>query len=104
MFGEYDIPVNIEQKDLSISVQKEDECLIYRRICLEEKVEKNLLSNNGKIILNPVEPLNKPKSLATYLLINLQKTLVLDPRSTKKVFLKFPIEIGVYLVSDRKPI
>ena len=101
MFGEYDIPVNIEQKDLSISVQKEDECLIYRRTCLEEKVEKNLLIKNGKIILNPVEPLNKPKSLTTYLLIKLGKTLILEPKSTKEVFIKFPIEIGVYL-SDGK--
>lgn len=97
MFGEYDIPVNIEQNNLSISVQKEDERIIYRRTCLEEKTEKNLLINNGKIILNPVEPLNKPKSLTTYLLIKLEKALVLEPKSSKKFFIKFPIEIGVYL-------
>lgn len=101
MFGEYDIPVNIKQDNLSISVQKEDECLIYRRICLEEKAEKNLLINKGKIILNPVEPLNNPKPLTTYLLIKLEKTLVLEPKSTKKVYLKFPIEIGAYLSNSQ---
>ena len=101
MFGEYDIPVNIQQDNLSISVQKEDNLLIYRRTCLEEKTEKNLLINNGKIILNPVEPLNIPKSLTTYLLIKLEKTLVLEPKSTKKVFLKFPLEIGVYLSNSQ---
>ena len=101
MFGEYDIPVNIQKDNLTISVQQEDEGFIYRRICLEEKAEKNLLINKGKIILNPVEPLNKPKSLTTYLLIKLDKTLVLEPKSTKKVFLKFPIEIGVYLSNSQ---
>ena len=101
MFGEYDIPVNIEQDNLSISVQKEDGHFIYRRSCPEDKAEKNLLINNGKIILNPVEPLNTPKSLTTYLLIKLEKALVLEPKSTKKIFLKFPIEIGAYLSNSQ---
>lgn len=101
MFGEYDIPVNIQQENLSLSVQKEDNLLIYSRTCLEEKAEKNLLINNGKIILNPVEPLNIPKPLTTYLLIKLDKALVLEPKSTKKVFLKFPVEIGVYLSNSQ---
>lgn len=101
MFGEYDIPVNIMQENLSISIQKEDGCLIYKRIWLEEEIEKSLLINKGKIIINPVEPLNKPKTLTPYLLINLEKALILEPKSTNKVFIKFPIEIGVYLSDSR---
>ena len=101
MFGEYPIPLNIEQENISISAQREDERLIYRRTCLEERAEKTLLIKKGKIILNPVEPVNKPKSLTTYLLIKLDKTLILEPKSTREVFIKFPVEIGVYL-SDGK--
>ena len=102
MFGDYHLPFNIEQENISVSAQKEDERFIYRRTCLEEKAEKNLLIKKGKVTLNPVEPLNKPKSLTSCLLIKLDKTLILEPKSTREVFIKFPIEIGVYLSDGRE--
>jgi hypothetical protein len=100
MFGEYDIPLKIDQENLSISVQKEDGRFLYRRNCLEERMEINFMVDHGKINFTPVEPVNKPKSLTTYLFIKLEKSIIIEPKSTVKVFLKFPIEIGVYLSNN----
>lgn len=97
MFGTYDIPLTIEQEGISISVEKVGESFLYKRDCLGEKTEKTLLSKNGRIMLSPVEPLNKPKMFTTYLLVNFAKSLMVGPKATEKVFLKFPIEIGVYI-------
>lgn len=100
MFGSYDIPFKIEQAGISLSVEKEGEHLVYRRECLDEKVEKILLISSAKFLLNPVEPLNKPKELTQYLFIELEKVLVVGPQITKMIFLRFPIEIGVYVRFD----
>jgi len=101
MFGDYDFPAHIEQEGLSISVQKREAHLVYTRVCLGEKVEKTLLVNDGKVLLNPVEPVNRPKPLTTYLLLSLEKVLVLAPKTARKIFLKFPVEIGVFLSNNR---
>ena len=97
MFGRYDIPFKIVHDEISLSVDKEGENLLYRRESGGEKVEKILLGSKGKILLNPVEPVNKPKELTPYLLIELERTLAIEPGTTKRVFLKFPIEMGVFI-------
>jgi hypothetical protein len=102
MFGVYNIPLSIEQDGISVSVEKVGESFLYKRDCLGEKTEKTLLSKKGEIIISPVEPLNKPKTLTTYLLINFEKSLMIGPKATEKVFLKFPIEIGVYISENEE--
>jgi len=66
MYGYYNIPLRIEKEGISLSVEKEGEILVYRRECLDEKVEKVLLASNSKILLSPVEPLSKPKEITPY--------------------------------------
>jgi len=51
--------------------------------------------------LNPVEPLSKPKEITPYLLIEFGRNLVVEPRATRKIFIKFPIEIGVFISSSK---
>jgi len=34
MFGQYDIPIRIEQEGITVSVQKEGENILYMRECL----------------------------------------------------------------------
>jgi len=99
MFGNYNIPLNIEQGDISLSVEKEGEGFLYKRECLGKKTKKALLTSNGEILLNPVEPLNVPKALTAYLLIAFEKALLIEPKATKKIFITFPVEIGVYINS-----
>lgn len=97
MFGAYDIPLKIEQEGISLSVEKDGETLVYRRECADEKVEKTLLAGKGKLLIHPVEPLNKPKALTSNLLIEFDKTLMAAPKETSKIFLTFPVEIGVFI-------
>lgn len=101
MFGYHDIPLKIVQEGISLSVQKDRGGLVYKRDCLDEHVEKRLLATNGRILVNPVEPLNKPKALTQYLLVEFEKTLAIEPEGTEKIFLTFPIEIAVYISRDK---
>ena len=97
MFGYYDIPFSIEQEGITLSVQKEGENILYMRECLGESVEKILLAGPTKALLNPVEPVNRPKAITSYLLIEFEKTLLCEPKKTRTIFLTFPLEIGVYI-------
>ena len=58
--------------------------------------------DKGELIVNPIEPLTKPKELTPYLLIKLDRNLMVEPRATKIVFLTFPIEVGVYIFSKEE--
>lgn len=101
MFGYYDVPLGIVKEGITLSVEREGEVLLYRRKSVDENVEKILLTRNGKILINPVEPLNKPKELTSYLLIEFERTLVVEPRATRKIYVKFPVEIGVFISGNK---
>jgi len=58
--------------------------------------------DKGELIVNPIEPLTKPKELTPYLLIKLDRNLMVEPRATKIVFLTFTIEVGVYIFSEEE--
>lgn len=97
MYGYHDIPLKIDDKGISISVDKDGEGMLYSRRCCEQEMEKVLLVDEGQILINPVEPQQKPKTLTPYLLIEFEKPVVIEPREKKRVYLKFPIEIGVFI-------
>lgn len=101
MYGEYNFPVNIEREGLHVTIERDGNSLVYRRDCLDEKVEKRLLAGGGKVLLNPVEPLNRPKVLTPHLLVAFEKILVVEPRISEKIFVTFPIEIGVYISTNK---
>lgn len=103
MYGQYDVPMRIEEDEISISVDLDKDNLIYNRSCADEGVEKIiLLADNGILFINPIEPLNKPKELTPYLLIEFEKDVLIGPWARRKIYLKFPIEIGVFLSSNKK--
>ena len=103
MYQRYQIPFKYDKhKDLTFSVEKEGEQFIYRRQCRDEEIEKILAMDQGEIIVNPIEPLTKPKELTPYFLIKLDRNLMIEPRATKTIFLTFPIEIGVYIFSKEE--
>ncbi|UCF07706.1 MAG: DUF432 domain-containing protein [Thermoplasmata archaeon] len=97
MYGSHDVPLTIEEDGVSISVSKEGKGLLYRRKCCDEEMDKVLLTEQGKILVNPVEPQQKPKTLTPYFLIEFEKPVIVDPRQRKRIYLKFPIEIGVFI-------
>jgi len=102
MYGQYDLPLKVEKEDFSLSLEKENGSILYRRECLGEAVTKTIFAKKGKVLLNPVEPTNKPKSITPNLLIEFESPLTIEPQANTTVFLTFPIEIGVYIVLDKK--
>lgn len=101
MFGSYEIPVSIQKEELSLMLEKGDGILNYRREFGDERVDKLILAEKGELIINPVEPLNKPKKITPYLLVEFDKSLVVEPKTSKNIFLTFPIEVGVFINGGR---
>ncbi|MFH1539229.1 MAG: DUF432 domain-containing protein [bacterium] len=103
MFGTHDIPVKLEIDILRISVEEEGKFFSYRRESLDEKAEKVLLAKAEKLILHPVEPVNKPKAITEFLMIEFGREVVIEPKARMTVFVTFPVEIGVFVSDGRKP-
>jgi hypothetical protein len=101
MFGSYDIPFKIEHDGISLSVEEEGNLYTYKRDAFYGTEEKVLLLETGKVLLNPIEPLNRPKEITSFLLIEFEKSIVIGPGTSKIIYIKFPIEIGVF-ISNKK--
>ncbi len=97
MYGYHTIPFTLEQEEVSISVAREGGTLRYLRSCGDEKVERILLAEEARLLLCPVEPLNKPQALSSHLLVKFDSTLMAPPKASHTVFLSFPVEIAVHV-------
>lgn len=97
MYGYYDPPFSVEQEGISISVERTGDRWTYRRTSGKDEVERLILGDRKRIIINPVEPLNTPKEITPNLLIEFEKTLLLASGEKKQIFLTFPVEIGVFI-------
>jgi hypothetical protein len=102
MYRYYDAPFKIVKEGITLTLEQEGERLLYRSVCADKEVEKILLASTGKVLINPVEPLNKPKELTSYLLIEFDRTLVVAPGLTKRIFVTYPIEIGVFIAGGNQ--
>jgi hypothetical protein len=106
MFGRHDYSFQYSSEDISLGFQPDGEFYRYfREIKGEEKVEKIVISERGKIVVCPIEPVNLPQKVATYMEIDFD-SLFLEPFSKKTIYLTFPVEIGVFVVArkDIKPL
>ena len=101
LFGLHDIPLTINRQGISILVDKHSDSLIYKRETVDETVEKVLLTDNARVLINPVEPLSKPKEITPFLHVEFKRVMMVEPRASKRVFLTFPIEIGVFITEKR---
>lgn len=97
MYGDYEPPFSIKENKLSVEVEKIEKLWTYRRTLEPDTVEKFILGDGKHIIINPVEPLNTPKEITTNLMIEFEKVLLLSGGAKKKIFLTFPIEIGIFI-------
>ncbi|MCD6382872.1 MAG: DUF432 domain-containing protein [Thermoplasmata archaeon] len=103
IFTRHAIPTDIVIGEVRITVEKEDKGYLYRRVRGEEVVEKRFFpSKTEEIQILPVEPVNLPGSLPDQLYISLEKPLLLPPGGSADVYLKFPVEIGVFLKGVKK--
>ena len=98
MYGQHSIPFKFEFENLIIDVKKVGKKFHYYRKFEDSEVEKIILGGEkNKIIINPVEPMNTPKKITKFFQVVFEKPLVLEPKITRKVFVKFPIEICIFV-------
>ncbi|MBN2829982.1 MAG: DUF432 domain-containing protein [Candidatus Cloacimonetes bacterium] len=64
-------------------------------------MEKLLLSDHSEITINPVEPIFTPKEITSYLLIEFDRSFAIKPGISKKIYLTFPVEIGIFISKRR---
>jgi hypothetical protein len=97
MYGQHKTPLRLTEGRLSVSFDKQGERYVYRRTGAGGNVERIVLDGPEKIIINPVEPLNLPKPITQYLMIEFSEPVVIGPSGDKTVLLKLPVEIGIFL-------
>ena len=98
MYGKYEFPFTVEQEGISIAMAKSvGSSYHYSRTCGENTVEKSVIMSKGELTIQPVEPLNTPKTLTPYLLIEFEKKLLVEPKGSQRLFVTFPVDIGVLI-------
>lgn len=103
MFGTHDIPFEIRTEGLVLSFQRRHGTSHYLRESGGEKAEKVLLTDKCRADIHPIEPLNTPREITSKILIEFEAPMLIEPRVSRRTFVKFPVEIGVFIVgSDGK--
>ncbi len=100
MFGNYNDTFRCEIDDILVEVERTDDLLTYRRRCEGQMFERILISETENILINPVEPVNLPKDVTNFLQMEFPPMLI-EPDAARAIYLKFPVEIGVFLASDK---
>ncbi len=102
MFGKYDLNEEIKEEDIEIKISGKGKIKKYYRKAGEEEIEKIVSAESGNLYVVPVEPVNLPKlGVAEHLMIELEKPYIIEPSVEDTFYLKFPVEIGVFLVDKR---
>jgi uncharacterized protein len=84
--------------DISIRLTDTENLIKYERDCAGSKESRHLGRTFSAIHINPVEPVNLPEALTHFLEISFPP-LLLSPGAEQDIYLKFPVEIGVFLES-----
>lgn len=120
MYGKHALPYDITTDEMHISLASDGQSLRYERTYLaghfekltvtdfdertmthtkyyEDKTHSAILLGGSEVIIHPIEPLNKPVPIADHLEIACNNHVFIMPKSTERIFLTFPIEIGVFV-------
>lgn len=100
MFGQYYDTFRCEVGDILVETEQIDGLLTYRRRCEGRAFKRILVSETARIIINPVEPVNLPRDITDFLLMEFSPMMV-EPGTSRAVYLKFPVEIGVFVESAK---
>ena len=102
MFGTYELSTTLRQKDFEIIVEGQGKRKRYFRRAGKDEIEKVIYADGGNLVVCPVEPVSLPQEGVTeHLLIELNKPLIIESGVKDTIFVKFPIEVGVFLVDKR---
>lgn len=98
MYGIYELKnFHLKIRDLELGIFEENGFRIYRR----GDLKKVVVAESGRVVVNPVEPVNLPKNITRFLLIEFDEPMVVEPKSSGKISLTFPIEIAVILAGKK---
>jgi len=86
---------------IRIRISDTGSLLRYERECNGSREEKYLGRTFSAIHIYPVEPVNLPETLTRYLELSFPP-IVLPPGAEQTIYVKFPVEIGVFLESGTK--
>lgn len=99
MFGTYDLNIELKEDDAEVRIDGKGKKKSYERKVLNEKINKIIFAEKGNVVICPVEPVNLPsKGVAEHLLIELNEPIIIEPYVKQEIYIKFPVEIGVFLV------
>ncbi len=99
VYGEYTLgELKLGNDDFYLSIERDNNFYVYKRVCKDDLVTKKI-AGSGKIVLNPVEPVNLPKNITSLIEIEFKENVVIEPRSKLTIYITFPIEIGVFVVN-----
>ncbi|MDW7728933.1 MAG: DUF432 domain-containing protein [Bacillota bacterium] len=94
-WGPHKTPVNIEIPGIKISLEQRATGFLYRRQSAEGTIEKLVLTKKGQVFMSPVEPMHKPVKVSSHILIDFKWPVIVEPQSTKSIFVSFPLEIAI---------
>ncbi|HDS63551.1 MAG TPA: DUF432 domain-containing protein, partial [Methanofollis liminatans] len=96
VYGRYGYDLCIEKGDLKICFSRDGDVVRYSRTLGDSTMERIIASDGGRVIINPVEPLNLPDEVTRFLEIRFE-SIIIEPEATRRIYLTFPIEIGVFI-------
>lgn len=101
MYGYYELSdFSINFGGIKARIERDGNAYRYIRES-DGRKERIILAKNGRIIVNPIEPVNLPKELTNFLMIELKEGVISEPKSKMDVFLTFPIEVGIFLAAKK---
>jgi hypothetical protein len=101
VFGRYERDLAYADPDVNLRIERADTIPVYVRECKGARIEKYLAADCDAIHICPVEPVNLPQENTHHLEIAFP-IIVLPPSAQKTIFLKFPVEIGVFFEIRRE--
>ncbi len=103
MYGTYDIPNSLKEQGLSIDMIKVDNGYQYSRgIDGGQELKRLLLVDKARVLISPVEPLNLPKHVTNYLMLEFDQKITIAPHQEMSFWTTFPIEIGVFIFKKKE--
>ncbi len=105
-YGVYDVNDSLELflPNTTIKLQRtSDNTFSYFRENSEGEITEKIIpvkSNNIKIELAPIRPLNHPAKRTDNIFLKFDKEIYLSENSAASVFVHCPIEIGIFLIHD----
>ncbi len=103
-YGKYDLrDIQLRTGDIGITITEKNR-KIFEYLRKSPDGEKRLyLSGKGNLLIEPFPPVFLPKKITSFILLDFESDIVLEPSGTSAFYTSFPVETGV-MVSGKNDI